>query len=181
MQIQVFSIPMEGDEEATAQLNLFLRTHKVLCIEKAPVIAQGRQYWSVCVEFLPRRPGSAPATASGSANTPDKPKIDYRQILTPPEFSRFSKLRQLRKQLADSEAVPVYALFTNAQLADMARKVPKSKAALGEVEGLGEAKIGRYADVLLGLLTSLPAPEAPVTEPTTAAEPKGELVAAGAS
>ena len=32
MQIQVFSIPMEGDEDAVAQLNLFLRTHKVLCI-----------------------------------------------------------------------------------------------------------------------------------------------------
>lgn len=42
MQIQVFSIPMEGDEDAVAQLNLFLRTHKVLCIEKAPVLAQGR-------------------------------------------------------------------------------------------------------------------------------------------
>jgi hypothetical protein len=44
MQIQVFSIPMEGDEEATQQLNLFLRTHKVLSIDKAPVIAAGRQY-----------------------------------------------------------------------------------------------------------------------------------------
>lgn len=39
MQIQVFSIPMEGDEEATEQLNRFLRTHKVLCFEKAPIHA----------------------------------------------------------------------------------------------------------------------------------------------
>ena len=111
MQIQVFSIPMEGDEEATEQLNRFLRTHKVLCIEKAPVVAQGRQYWSVCVEFLPRRPGASPSTTAGSSSTSDKPKIDYREVLTKPEFQRFSSLRQLRKQLADREAVPVYALF----------------------------------------------------------------------
>lgn len=159
MQIQVFSIPMEGDEEAVAQLNLFLRTHKVLCIEKAPVLAQGRQYWSVCVEYLQRRT-ELESTRNGSGGSAgEKPKADYRQLLSTAEFARFSKLRQLRKQLADSESVPVYALFTNAQLAELARRVPKSKAALAEVDGIGEAKIQRYGTVLLGILGSMPDPE----------------------
>ncbi len=101
MQIQVFSIPMEGDEEATEQLNRFLRTHKVLCIEKAAVVAQGRQYWSVCVEFLPRRAGAAFGAGTGAgvgpASVSDKPKVDYRELLTQPEFQRFSSLRQLHE------------------------------------------------------------------------------------
>jgi len=50
MQIQVFSIPMEGDEEATAQLNLFLRTHKALCIASAAVTERGCSYLSAYVE-----------------------------------------------------------------------------------------------------------------------------------
>ncbi len=161
MQIEVFSIPMEGDNEATEQLNRFLRAHKVLCIEKAPVVANGRQYWSVCVEFLPRRPGAAPANPAAAGNF-EKTKVDYRQVLTSAEFSRFSKLRQLRKRLADSESQPLYALFTNAQLAEMAQKVPKSKAALSTVAGVGEAKLERYADALLGLLSSMAGPEAPI-------------------
>jgi superfamily II DNA helicase RecQ len=159
MQIQIFSIPMEGDDEAVAQLNLFLRTHKVLCVEKAPVVAQGRQFWSVCVEYMQRRAESESTRHGSGAGAGEKPKTDYRQLLSTAEFARFSKLRQLRKQLADSEAVPVYALFTNAQLAELARRVPKSKAALAEVEGIGEAKIQRYGTVLLGVLGSMPDPE----------------------
>lgn len=126
----MFSTPIDSNEKLTAQLDLFLSTHKVLCIDKAPLIALGRQYWSMCVEFLPRRPGAAHSNLGGSSSNSDKPKIDCRQTLTPPQVQRFSTLRRLREQLADSEAVPIYALLTNAQLADMTRKVPKSSAAL---------------------------------------------------
>jgi superfamily II DNA helicase RecQ len=196
MQIQVFSIPMEGDEEATQQLNLFLRTHKVLSIEKAPVIAAGRQYWSVCVEFLPRRIGFQSASAVSNNTGAEKQKIDYRQVLNPAEFARFSKLRQLRKQLAEREDMPVYTVFTNAQLAELARKVPKSKASLAEIDGLGDARLERYADALLDLLGKFATVQAmPVTDsplapgmeslPAAVGEncslPQAELVSSGVS
>jgi hypothetical protein len=38
MQIRVFAIPMDGDPEATAELNIFLRSQKVLCVEKSAVV-----------------------------------------------------------------------------------------------------------------------------------------------
>jgi len=124
MQIQVFSIPMEGDAEATEQLNAFLRSQKVLSIEKAAVAAGGRQYWSVCVEYLPRRGAEGPADRSVAKSQPEKARVDYRELLTAPQFARFSKLRVLRKELADSEGVPVYTLFTNALLAEVATSDP---------------------------------------------------------
>jgi len=159
MQIQVFSIPMEGDPEATEQLNTFLRSQKVLSIEKAAVAAGGRQYWSVCVEYLPRRGAEGPAARSGSKDSAEKSRIDYRELLTAPQFARFSKLRVLRKEVADSEGVPVYTLFTNAQLAELATNVPRTKDALASIEGIGEAKVKKYGDLLLELMSRTPLAE----------------------
>ncbi len=161
MQVRVFSIPMEGDDDAQEDCNRFLRAHKVLSIEKVAVVAQGRQFWSLCVEYLPRRVGDAgPAGRPPvAANDTNRPRIDYRELLTAPQFERFSKLRNLRKQLAEREAVPVYTVFTNAQLAEIARRVPRSRAALGAVDGVGAAKVDRYGEALLSLLGTMPDPE----------------------
>ncbi len=57
MQIQVHSIPMEGDSIAAEELNLFLRSQKVLSVEKVAVTDQGRHFWSICIEYLPRKAG----------------------------------------------------------------------------------------------------------------------------
>jgi len=69
----------------------------------------------------------------------------------------------------------VYTLFTNAQLAELACKVPRDRTALASIDGLGTAKVDRYGEPLLALLQSLPEPE-PVSdgsgpEPTTEARP----------
>lgn len=79
MQIQVFSISMEADPEATEQLNSFLRSLHVLSIEKAALAAGGRQHWSVCVEDLPRRGTDAPADRAPSKNQVDKARGGLRR------------------------------------------------------------------------------------------------------
>jgi hypothetical protein len=64
MQVQVFAIPMDGDAEALEALNRFLRSQKVLSLDKVAVVDGGRPHWSSCVEYLPRRSGDAlPAPA----------------------------------------------------------------------------------------------------------------------
>jgi len=88
MQIQVFSIPMEGDEDAVAQLNLFLRTHKVLCIEKAPVLAQGRSTGLILkIPSFSRRFGLDPlaSRASGASQSRGVPTISAFPSLPPPK------------------------------------------------------------------------------------------------
>ena len=155
MQIRVFTIPMDGDDEAIEELNRFLRGQKVLCVEKVAVVDHGRHYWSVCVEYLPRRNGEQQTAAAGSsAMHSTKPRIDYREVLSKEEFIRFAKLRELRKQLADADGVPVYTILTNAQLAEVARAVPQTKTALAKIEGLGTAKLERFGDAMLSLLLS---------------------------
>jgi hypothetical protein len=59
----------------------------------------------------------------GDANRPHvagskRAKVDYRELLSAGDFVLFAKLRILRKGMAEREAVPAYALFTNEQLAE---------------------------------------------------------------
>jgi len=129
MQVRVFSIPMDGDLDAVEELNVFLRSQKVLSVEKVAVVDHGRHYWSLCVEYLPRRATDTPAARGGMVSDSNKLRLDYREILSKDEFDRFAQLRVLRKQLAEGEGVPVYTILTNAQLADLARTVPQTKAA----------------------------------------------------
>ena len=73
-------------------------------------------------------------------------KVDYKAILSEEEFILFARLRELRKQLAAAEAIPVYAVCTNEQLAAMARMGPETIGQLKTIEGLGDAKAGKYGE-----------------------------------
>jgi len=57
--------------------------------------------------------------------------------------------------MAQAEAVPVYALFTNEQLAQMVLRRCRTKSELLGIEGVGEAKIDKYAERLLLILTTI--------------------------
>jgi hypothetical protein len=65
-------------------------------------------------------------------------RVDYKTVLSPDEFPVFSRLREFRKELAQTEAVPVYALFTNEQLAQMVQRRCQSKSDLAQIEGPGD-------------------------------------------
>lgn len=58
-------------------------------------------------------------------------------------------LKTLRTRLAKEEAVPAYVIFSDRSLVDMAVKRPKSVGAFGEIHGVGQAKLDRYADAFL--------------------------------
>lgn len=61
----------------------------------------------------------------------------------------FVRLREARKQLAAKEAIPVYAVCTNEQLAEMAKSRAASLAELKQIDGFGEAKAAKYGEAFL--------------------------------
>lgn len=63
------------DGQAQEELNSFLRSKRVLAVEKVFV----NNGWSFCVEWL--EGGKAPATAKRG-----NPKVDYREILSVEDF-----------------------------------------------------------------------------------------------
>jgi superfamily II DNA helicase RecQ len=102
-------------------------------------------------------------------NLPEGPTAwpyGYKAILPPEEFAVFSRLREVRKEMAQTEAVPVYTLFTNEQLAQMVQRRCQSRSDLAQIDGIGESKIDKYAERLLPLLLTLEArPDATSGEP----------------
>jgi len=136
--------PTAGEEA----LNAFLASHRVLTVEKHFVPQAGESYWSVCVSVID---GGVRSSGSGGAK---RERIDYREVLTDADFAVYASLRGLRKTMAEAEGVPPYALFTNEQLAEMVTRRILTLAAMGEIDGVGKARLEKYGEAFLALLTS---------------------------
>ena len=61
-------------------------------------------------------------------------------------------LKTLRTRLAKEESVPAYVIFSDRSLIDMAVKRPISVSAFGEIHGVGQAKLDRYADAFIPVI-----------------------------
>ena len=138
MQVALFSVA-SGDSRALEELNRFLRGHRVLTVDRH--CHQGA--WSFCVTW---QPGAAETVTTREIAA----KIDYKEVLDAPTFALFSRLREVRKALAEKETLPAYAVFTNEQLAEIARKRCASVAELAKIEGVGAARVEKFGAALLG-------------------------------
>jgi ATP-dependent DNA helicase RecQ len=61
----------------------------------------------------------------------------------------FSRLRIVRKELADRQGVPAYIVFSDKVLREMAARRPASPGQLLAVSGVGPAKLERYGEAFL--------------------------------
>jgi superfamily II DNA helicase RecQ len=142
MQLKFFRIPA-GDPACFAEeLNAFLRGHRILAVQRELVADSGGAWWAICVEYLV----TAAAGSGTAANGTGKGKIDYRERLSAEDFAVFSALRELRKELAERDGVPVYAVFTNEQIAEMVTTKVGSLAALRGIGGVGDSRIEKYGE-----------------------------------
>ena len=147
MQLKLFVLPIKNLGVAEAEMNAFLRGHRVLAVKKEFVADGENSFWTFCVEYLD-------GVGAGALLPGGRPKIDYKEVLKPEEFEVFSRLRDWRKSVAEKEGVPVYTVLTNEQLAQMVQKQVKSKAGLQEIEGVGDARVEKYGTVLVQLLAA---------------------------
>jgi hypothetical protein len=111
MQLKVFVLPIKNIGAAEAEMNAFLRGHRVLAVKKEFLADGENSSWSFCVEYLDGA-GAGALLPGGKL-----PKVDYKEVLKPEEFDVFSRLRDWRKAVAEKEGVPVYGVLTNEQLA----------------------------------------------------------------
>ncbi len=58
----------------------------------------------------------------------------------------FSKLRELRKKIADIEGLPAYIVFSDASLRDMCAKKPENNEEFLTVSGVGYMKLEKYGE-----------------------------------
>ena len=64
----------------------------------------------------------------------------------------FEALRELRRELAAEAGLPPYVIFHDSTLREMAATRPASRAALGEIGGVGAKKLEAFGDAFLGVI-----------------------------
>ena len=72
--------------------------------------------------------------------------------LSDDETRVFEALKALRLQLAKANNVPAYVVFPDRTLIEMARARPATLPALGQIHGVGAAKLERYGESFLAAL-----------------------------
>jgi len=149
MRFHFATIPIFDPAPAEAELNRFLATHRVVGIDRQLVANGDRTAWVVCVSYS-EGPSSEVAPSASK-----RERIDYKEVLSEPQFRVFAKLRELRKQLAERDGVPPYALFNNEQLAAMVTRGVRSKAQLGAINGVGPARVEKYGTEFLARMAEL--------------------------
>jgi DNA helicase-2/ATP-dependent DNA helicase PcrA len=71
-----------------------------------------------------------------------------------PDDPLYAVLKKWRLETAKAEDRPAYVIFHNSTLAEIVRRVPRSRQELAEVPGVGPAKLERYGDELLAVLAA---------------------------
>jgi ATP-dependent DNA helicase RecQ len=73
------------------------------------------------------------------------PQKSYDRVL-------FSKLRELRKAIADGEDIAPFIVFNDATLSELARIQPQTPSEMLNVSGIGDVKLSRYGQPFLALI-----------------------------
>lgn len=154
MPLKFMCIPAVGCTVSEAELNNFTGSHRILTVDRRFVEAGQNSCWAICIDYLE---GSASVRNS---NRSSRNRIDYREVLTEEQFTVFASLRELRKELAAKDGVPVYTVFTNEQLGQIAQLEVTNRANLKTVEGVGDGKLEKYGDAILQLINKRAAADA---------------------
>lgn len=91
-------------------------------------------------------PGGGQKEAAGKAKGH---RGNLSETLTSRGLDLFDALRELRREIAKEEGKPPYIVFSDKTLLDMCMKTPLDKAAMLDVNGVGENKFERYGERFL--------------------------------
>ena len=141
MQFKIFTIPLLSADSSTEDINSFLRVHKIIDVKKELIVQNGINYWSFLITYL--------GNNIAFSDFEKKEKIDYKNVLEAEQFNRFAKMRTVRKQLSLQFAAPAYAIFTDAELAELAKLDELTLSVMQKVNGIGKKKIEKYGEDFL--------------------------------
>lgn len=155
MQIRIFNVPISLDSPAVEEVNRFLHSSRILDVRKELVNVETVPLWSFCISYIPLQGViKDELNENKNYNIRNREKVDYKNILSEEEFHRFSVLRSIRKDIATNDAVPAYAVFTDAELAAIAKHESINKSVLLSVSGIGKKKVEKYGEQLCALFST---------------------------
>lgn len=146
MQIKLFTMPAFGGEAVEEELNKFLRSHRVLQLERHYVADNGG-YWAFLVEYADGDP-IAEAPPQGRRD-----RKDPTESMTDEEKMRYSAYRDIRKVVTQRRAIPPYLVFTNDELAILARLPVVNEETIKGLKGIAPQRMKDYITNFFNLTT----------------------------
>ncbi len=122
----------------------------------------GREVWQSKSEIslvLPGQPRASSNSNNGISHSADD-KV-------------FEKLKSWRRTQAFTENVPLYCVFPDRTLQEIAQMLPRDEIELRAITGIGDAKLRKYGAALLGVLKGSSAPVALRGDAAIGAAPHG--------
>ena len=83
---RLLTVPIQDSGRAQEELNAFLRSHKILSVDRRWVEQGAASFWSFCIDYLEGAPADG-SGYSGSRGSCGRAKIDYRETLSPVDFA----------------------------------------------------------------------------------------------
>lgn len=153
MQIKSFVIPCSSGPEAEEELNKFLRSQRVLVVDRH--FSESLGGWAVLVQYQ-----DGEATRSSAFDKKDAK--DYSKELAPQEYERFLSLKKARAELAKTLNCPVYLILTNEEAARLSKfeKITPELIKTG-VKGVPQRRLTDYGPELMRLIEKYAKEEAP--------------------
>ena len=106
------------------------------------------------------KPGGGRSRSRTGGGGASAPAPAQEMVLGPEEAALFAALKAVRGELARAEQVPAYVVFPDRTLAELAVRRPRTLSAMGEVRGVGPAKLEKYGARFLSALREAEGTEA---------------------
>ena len=140
MQIKIFNLPLLSDSIEEDKLNKFLRSHRILQISKAYSLENAGS-WTVFVEYMDGDQTEIPSSRRSTK--------DYSKELSSEEYERYSRFREIRKKISEEKNIPPYLVFTNEELALLAKYSNLTKETLKGIKDIPARRLTDYGDLFI--------------------------------
>ncbi|HVS10710.1 MAG TPA: HRDC domain-containing protein [Planctomycetota bacterium] len=150
-----------------APLQEFLRGRDAMLLADYRFEAGGVPLLALLFEWEPDDPprnGFAAGPPATAARPERQRRRDWVEELDARERVLYESLRAWRAQRAQADGIPPYRVFSNRELAGIARARPRTREALAALPGVGPAKLESFArEILERIEAASAAPEPPAS------------------
>lgn len=145
-QFMTFFVSPFSEPSSHAELNNFLKSHRIINVEKRLIDGERGTGWVFLVEYSDNAGTKSSYTMSA--------KVDWRDVLTPTQFAVYDLLRKKRKEIGEKTKIPLYGILSNEQLALMAQNPPKTKEEFLKIKGVNDQKYKQFGEQFLETIKS---------------------------
>lgn len=146
MQFKSFRISISSPEQSEGDLNAFLRSHRILSVERHFCSDQGG-FWAIIVEY------AEDGHADVARPVKRRDRVSVSDELNVEEKLRFERYRKIRYNVSLERGVPAYAIFTDKELAILSRFEELDLDGVKGLKGLSPAHLEDNLHYLLEIKT----------------------------